>query len=46
MYHWMRRSGTTGLPVSPRIEWLGKGRIKEIATDPATHARMVCRNPE
>lgn len=29
-----------------RVVWGKSGRIKEIATDPATHARMVYRNPE
>lgn len=29
-----------------RVVWGKSGRIKEIATDPATHARMVYRKPE
>lgn len=29
-----------------RVVWGKNGRIKEIATDPATHARMVYRKAE
>jgi hypothetical protein len=29
-----------------RVVWGKNGRIREIATDPATHARMVYRRPE